>query len=308
MEIDPNITSDKRFVPTDVYLEVTSFCNASCYMCPHKDLKRKKGHMSWKIFKKVVDECSEIEGKGIYFFLHYFGEPLLDPLLPKRIKYIKDKCKTSYVSFSTNGSLLTKEKSEQILKAGLDYMVFSLDSINPKTFSEMRGLNLDTVLKNINDLIEVRDRLKSKVSITMQMVLCEKNKHEEKAFKEMWADKKVRIVIKGMHNMLTQGTSYMTKKLTDKQLLPCMQPFMQLMVYWNGDLGLCCWDANHYMDLGNIRDKPVLEAFNTEPYKKIREAMLTRNCKDIYPCNICSQIYGYDMNVSIFNKKLRIKM
>ena len=307
IKIDPSITPDKRFVPTDVYLEVTNYCNLSCFMCPNKSLKRKRGFMSWELFKKIVDECSEIEGKGIDFYLHHQGEPLLDPLLVKRIKYIKSKCKKSHVTFSTNGTLLTKKKSEEILEAGLDFMVFSLDSIDPDIYSEIRGTKLETVMKNINHLLETRDRLKSKVAITMQMVLCDKNKHEEKIFKKMWADKKVRIVVKYMHNFLTEGTSFITDKLSNRQLLPCMQPFMYLMVYWNGDLGLCCWDADHYIDLGNLKTKSVLEAFNSEPFRKIREAMLIGDCKDIFPCNQCSQIYGYDMNIHIYSKRLRVK-
>jgi MoaA/NifB/PqqE/SkfB family radical SAM enzyme len=307
VDIDPYITSDKTFLPTDIYLEVTSFCNATCYMCPHKTLKREKGIMSWNLVTKIIDDCITLEGKGITFHLQYMGEPLLDPLRSEKIKYIKSKCKKSKVVFNTNGSLLTKEKSEQILKAGIDCIIISLDSLDPKTYLEMRGLELEPVIKNIDDLLEVRNRLKSNIKITMQMVICDKNKHEEKQFKEMWVNKQVRIVIKHMHSFLTEGTSSITDKLSKEQLFPCMQPFMHLMVYWNGDLGVCCWDADHSVDLGNIQDTPLLEAFNSEPYKKIRKAMLVKDCKDIIPCNTCSQIYGHDMNVCIFDKRVRIK-
>lgn len=307
VKIDPYITSDKTFLPTDIYLEVSNLCNATCYMCPYKDLKRKRGFMNWELFKEIINNCTDIQGKGIEFYLHNFGEPLLDTLLVERIKYIKNKCQKSKVNFSTNAALLTKEKSEEIIKAGLDCMVISLDSLDPEIYSEMRGLKLEIVMKNVNDLLDLITKLKSNLSVTMQMVLCDKNKHEEEDFKKMWKDKKVRIVVKYMHNFLTQGTSYLTDKLSDKQLLPCMQPFMHLMIYWNGDLGLCCWDADHYINLGNIKDKSIIEIFNTEQYKNIRKSMLDGDCKHIFPCNKCSQIYGQDMNISIFKKRVRIK-
>lgn len=52
-------------------------------------MKRPKGFMSWGIFKKAVDECAQFEGKGLKIMLHKDGEPLMDPMLFKRIEYIK---------------------------------------------------------------------------------------------------------------------------------------------------------------------------------------------------------------------------
>lgn len=80
-----------------------------------------------------------------------------------------------------------------------------------------------------------------------------------------------------------------------------------LMVYWNGDLGLCCWDADKYMNLGNIKDSSIIELFNSPTFKEIRKNMLELNCEDLYPFNQCSQIYGCNMNLAIFNKRVRIK-
>lgn len=328
LTIDEGITYDKTYVPTDIYIEGTNLCNATCKMCPHRTLKRKQGIMSWKLFTKIILDFKKLDIKlTTRFWLHHLGEPLLDPLLVDKIKFIKKEIKNANVVFSTNGSLLTKEKSEEIIKAGLDEMVISLDSLTPSIYYNMRGLKLEVSLKNVDDLLEARERLNSKLGITMQMVVNKENEHEEKAFREKWdfpltstlkedhsgtyyqiGKKDIRVVIKPMHSFLTEGTSVMTDNLLDKQLLPCIQPFLYMIIYWNGDLGLCCWDADKYIkDLGNIKNQSLLEAFNNAKFKEIRKRMLEANCKDLYPCNQCSQIFGNDMNTFIFQKKLRIR-
>ncbi len=309
LTIDKGITYDKTYVPTDIYIEGTNHCNATCKMCPHRTMKRKLGIMDWELFTKIILDFKKLDIKlTTRFWLHHLGEPLLDPLLIRRIKFIKKELKNAEVAFSTNGALLTKEKSEEILKAGLDMMVISLDSLTPSIYYDMRGLNLKDSLKNMDDLLEVKERLNSKMEITMQMVVNRENEHEEKAFREKWANKDVKVIIKPMHSFLTEGTSIMTDKILDKQILLCVQPFLYMIIYWNGDLGLCCWDSDNYIkDLGNVRDQSLLEAFNNDKFKEIRKKMLSMDCKDLYPCNQCLQIFGQDMNYWIFQKRLRIR-
>ena len=304
--IDKNITFDKTYLPTDIYIESTNFCNKSCYMCPNKLIKRQRGIMDWNLFKQIILKCQEIEGNGLNVFLHHQGEPLLDPLLSQKVSYIKAKLKKSITAFSTNASLLTKEKSEQLLKAGLDYIVISLDAVSEEIYKQIRGLDFNKVMQNIKDLMQLKKELNNPINITMQMVVCEQNKHEINTFSSIWEDK-ARVVIKPMHNFLTQHSSYFSKKLLNNQSLPCMQPFMYLFTYWNGDLGLCCWDADKYISLGNIKDGSIIELFNSPAFKEIRKAMLELNCKGLFPCNQCSQIYGCDMNMAIFNNRLRVK-
>ena len=46
--------------------------------------------MSWEIFTKVIEDCKDFEGMGLFIALSKDGEPLMDPLLFDKIKYIKD--------------------------------------------------------------------------------------------------------------------------------------------------------------------------------------------------------------------------
>ena len=75
--------------PPEVNIENTNVCNAECVMCPREKLTRPYGFMDFSLFEKIVKEISRrrFTTKSIHF--HNFGEPLLDKLLPARIRLAK---------------------------------------------------------------------------------------------------------------------------------------------------------------------------------------------------------------------------
>ena len=291
-----------HYIPKVFYIETTNYCNAKCYMCPHTTMRRKKGTMSWNLFEKIINECVTFEGKGLVFFLHKDGEPLLDPLLFKRVKHLKERLRYSKVGFNSNAMLLSEKMSMNILTIPIDFITFSIDGASTEQYEKIRiGLRYEIVERNLNTFFELKQKLNKKTPhVTMQMVVSENNKHEINRYKELWSGKANQVYFKAMHNFLIMGSSIRSDKLSIKQLEICLQPFQQMFIYWNGDVGLCCWDYDHLINLGDIRDDTILQVFNNDKFKKVRSAMRRKNCKNIYPCNICSQIYGKDMHMSYF--------
>ena len=100
------------------------------------------------------------------------------------------------------------------------------------------------MLINLDRFFELKKDSSVKIDIVMQMVVYEKNKHEIEKYKELWSEK-AEVFLKPRHNFLNMGTSIKTKRLSKKQLKICDQPFDYMMIYWNGDLGLCCWDYDN---------------------------------------------------------------
>ena len=72
---------------------------------------------------------------------------------------------------STNASMLTEQKSTDLLEAGLDEMMLSIDSIDKDTYQQMRvGLDFETVIQNIRTFFRVRDRIKADVVVRVRGV------------------------------------------------------------------------------------------------------------------------------------------
>ncbi|MCX8169732.1 MAG: radical SAM protein, partial [Candidatus Methanomethyliaceae archaeon] len=75
---------------------------------------------------------------GIVILAFSGGEPLIRKDILELSKYAKDN--NLYVAIATNGILLTKEKCEELKKAGVEYLQISLDGAKASTHDGFRGL------------------------------------------------------------------------------------------------------------------------------------------------------------------------
>jgi MoaA/NifB/PqqE/SkfB family radical SAM enzyme len=287
------------FSPSVIYLESTNICNAGCVMCPNGGgrMTRQKGYMPLDLFKRIVDECVSFEKDGLIIHLHLHGEPLFDPLLFERITYIKNILKKSRVSINTNGALLNEEKAQKLINSGIDEVIFSFNGTSEASYKKIsQGINYQPVKDNVQHFHLLKRRMNANTFTILQMVTCEINQHEIDQFRQLWEGIAGSIFIKPMHNFLDMGTSTKTANLSKQQRHTCRQPFDFLVVYWNGDIGSCCWDYNNIAGIGNLKNDSLLGIYNTnKKLNKIRNSMNKMNCSKVAPCNRCSQIYGQDI-------------
>ncbi len=286
-----------KHIPRVLYIETTNLCNARCRMCPHEKMKRERGNMSWELYTKIIDECETFEGDGLQINLHKDGEPLLDQLIFKRIKYAKQKLKKSCIRLNSNTMLLDEEKAKKLLNSDIDEVTFSVDGASKETYEKIRiGLKYDIVKENIERFFELRKSSSSNVRVIMQMVVEENNRYEIEEYKKMWLGKTDIVYMKAMHNFLDMGTSIKTSELEKKQMKFCKQPFDFMMIYWDGRVGLCCWDYDNIANLGDVGEDRLIDIYNNGKFKTIRMAMIRMDCRKIKPCNRCATIYGMDVS------------
>lgn len=275
-------------------------------MCPTGQglVRRPKGIMPWQIFTRVIDDCASFEGNGLTIHLHLHGEPLFDPLIFKKIEYIKTKLSKSTINFNTNAALLDEDRATRLIKSGIHQVTFSLNGTSVTSYEKIsKGMEYPVVLENLTRYLSICNESKIKPHNIIQLVVCEANQNEIDDFKKLWGNLADELHIKAMHNFLDMGTSVQTIDLAESQVCKCKQPFEFLMIYWNGDIGLCCWDYNNFARLGNVKESHLLKKYNNKHYERIRTAMDKMDCSEIMPCNRCSQIYGNDMNqiLEIYN-------
>ena len=123
--------------PVCLYLETTNRCNLLCETCPRtfEDLEP-PADMSWALFTRIVDQFPNIAR----VVLHGVGEPMMVKMLPRMIRYLKER--DAYVLFNTNGTLLTERKGRELIAAGLDELRVSLDAAEPGAFLAVRGKDM----------------------------------------------------------------------------------------------------------------------------------------------------------------------
>lgn len=282
-------------IPKYIYIETTNKCNAECIMCPHKKMKRKQGIMSLSLFKKIIDYCSHVDLSQTTIFLHKEGEPLLDPYIFERSKYIKKMCSIANLAINTNGSLLSKENVNKLLCSGLDKLFISIDGVSSMAYNFIRkGLDYEILKNNIQYLFRKKKDENSKMEIVLQMTVCKFNKHEIEFFTDTWKDSGAELYIKSMHSYLDGEFSSMTEIKTEKQQGVCRDPFNVIVVFWDGSYGVCCWDYDNLYKIGNFKNESVIEAFNNKQFSEMRKKQLEQNCYNIEPCSRCMRIFGND--------------
>ena len=123
--------------PVCLYLETTNRCNLLCTTCPRTfEALEPPADMNWELFTHIVDQFPRIAR----VVLHGVGEPMMVPILPRMIRYLKDR--GSYVLFNTNGTLLTRRKGKELIDSGLDELRVSIDAAEPEAFKQVRGRDM----------------------------------------------------------------------------------------------------------------------------------------------------------------------
>ncbi len=192
-----------RFPPI-VRLETTNACNARCTICPHRQMKRPIATMDESVYRRLIDECGAAGCREVH--LHNFGEPLLDKRLAERVAYAKQQG-IGRVKIFCNGSLLTPDRAQRLIEAGLDEIKVSFDGASREEFEQIREpLRFDAVVENVMKAVALRDRMRSTLKIrvaccsttdkaaTMQLL---ENAVDRFAFGKLhnWADQSARAKI-----------------------------------------------------------------------------------------------------------------
>lgn len=137
-----------------IYIEPTGHCNLACRMCLRNLFQEPQGHMDMAVYGRLIAGIKELPVPPQVFF-GGFGEPLAHPNIIEMVAQARSV--TRSVELITNGTLLTPERSRQLIDAGLDVLWLSLDGTTPESYADVRlGAELPQVLKNIETFRKTR--------------------------------------------------------------------------------------------------------------------------------------------------------
>jgi len=272
------------FKPWLILLETTNRCNARCVYCNHRYIKE-FCDMDFDFYKRIVDETVKY-GREIH--PNGYGEPLLYPHIVDAIAYARDKGFKKIVIY-TNASLLTREMSEQILDAGLTEIRFSVDACDKAGFERVSPpLKWEEVLANIECFQELKNKggysAKTMIRPTVTKEIYGAKLAKIRKFWESRVDKVV----------LVRECYWSTPAEMDEHEFSsgagfrCPRVYSFLEVKANGNLVICSCDYLGRYVIANLHDTDFMEAFNSQKFNDIREAMETgKNYPTI--CHLCHE-------------------
>lgn len=168
----------------NICYESTKNCNLNCDYCITSDnAARNKDNK----YNKIVAFIAELKPERLVIS---GGEPLLDPLLKKKLQLISEKMPNTYVSLSTNGSI--KNFDFMSIIDYVDCIDISLPSLDNEIYKKMRGKGLvDDVKNNIDMFQKIINSSGKKIDLRISYTLTKVNKDSLKELLEFAKNIKV---------------------------------------------------------------------------------------------------------------------
>jgi MoaA/NifB/PqqE/SkfB family radical SAM enzyme len=156
-----------------VYVELTSRCNLSCRTCIRNAWQETQGEMNRETFDRLWDNLNHLPSRPD-IIIGGFGEPLMMPDIVRMVAQLKSAA--GKVELITNGMLLTRELSRELILAGLDTLWVSVDGATPEHFEDVRlGAALPVVFDNIINFSRLRNLTGFHPEIGISFVAMRKN-------------------------------------------------------------------------------------------------------------------------------------
>lgn len=247
----------KRYLSQNPYplfktieIETINRCNGVCSFCPiNKNVDpRPYKLMDESLFTSIIQQLKELNYSGS-LGLYSNNEPLLDKRLFDFLQITRKALPEATLYLFTNGSLLTIEKFEELMKY--------LDTL---------------IIDNYNDDLILNESIK---------------KVYEYALSQPYKDK-VQIYLRKENEVLLNrgGEAKNSTKNNFKLKSACMYPSEQMVVRPDGKISLCCNDATGKVTMGDLTKDTLINVWTSEEYYNVRKNLI-RNRNLNYLCKDC---------------------
>jgi radical SAM protein with 4Fe4S-binding SPASM domain len=278
--------------PVNLDIEPTEACNLKCVMCPtgfHGAADTRMIDMD--LTRRLIDQAA---AHGTYSVkLTFRGEPALHRGLVEMVRYAKQKG-IPEVQFTTNGTPYTEAKIRELVDAGLDRIIFSLDGADKATVERIRvGLDYDRVVGTIRAFHRVRaERGGPKPFIRVQMVRTRDNRDQVETFVEQWKPWVDDIRINDVTDR-GQGEHMAVGDQRPVARQRCPQPWQRMVVSSDGKVVPCCLDWDKAWVIGDATQESLAAIWRGPRMEAMRQVQRDGRLDEVTPCRGCAETASY---------------
>lgn len=275
-------------VPHSVQIEPTNCCNLACICCPRSKSSRARGYMDFSLFRRIIDDASQIGVKMARLYLH--GEPMLHPQMVEMFSYVKRK--GMVIHLVTNGTLFTRDRSKAILNSNVnraDRIIFSILGYSKEVHERiMRGVDHYQVLKDLSLFLELRKEmgLNGPVIEVIFYVMPE-NESERWEFYEYWHGVVDHVQVVGWTSKQFAGFNSAHHDSVPVRSKTCTYLWDRMTIFWNGDVTTCMADVDGIHRFGNLSEQSISEVWNCQTILSIKQLHKKRLFQDLPFCSRC---------------------
>lgn len=206
------------------------------------------------------------------------------------IEYARGKTEAQ-LFMSTNASMLSGIKADQIRQSGLDKLIISLDGASANSYESIQTKgNYSEVINNIDSFIKSVDA-KGGPLCHVKMIQFKTNESEIEYFRKKWSNyKNIMVDVTWLSDWA--GNVSDIRNLTDyhnpiskKTRESCSDLWFKMQIEWSGKVALCCFDAKGSIEIGDLTRQTVAEAWHSMKIQTIRRQHITKKISGI--CTKC---------------------
>lgn len=308
--------------PLSLEVDVCSLCNLQCKFCFHNNKEQLKKYgfqernMDFELFQKIIMQSKGFDKKLRKLKLSFFGEPLLNPELPKMIDLAKKENVAECIELTTNGIGLIPQISSKLVEAGLDRINISINGLNNEDYIKNCRRNIDVVelQKKIEFLYTVKNNcwiyiklgdtgyteIEKKQFYEMFDGICDEIYIEnilDDAFKDAHAQGKWNVDEVGAYN----------QKIVEKNV--CTFLFSRMMVNSEGKVCACCVDWKASETIGDLNKENIVEVWRGEKLRRLQILHLQGRKDEIEICRGCEALSAFTIdNMDTYAKEVLERM
>ncbi len=282
--------------PDHVQIQTITGCNANCIFCPNAKTRRnipRGRRMDWDLYRSIVDQSIAL---GIRrYSVYLMNEPMLDRELPKRVAYVSARIKKpQYVKVTSHGGLLTDRMARGLLDSGLNKLKISVQSLNPKTYRDIMGLELAKTLRNIDRLLELKKQGGYKLPrLEIVMVDSIQTHNEIPNLRRYWQERDIKLYIEPVENRADQQ-NIRDSAIGARQLKAfswCRRLMEQIYILYDGRMVQCCADWEQRSVMGDLTRESLADIWHGERYSDYRDRFAAGDVKGMI-CACCRKQAG----------------
>ncbi|KJR43924.1 radical SAM additional 4Fe4S-binding SPASM domain-containing protein [Candidatus Magnetoovum chiemensis] len=265
--------------PLHIDMESTSNCNLRCSFCWAHNMRDNGGFLKRELAKKVFQEGKLYGLYAVKFNLR--GEPLIHPDIHNLVKDAKENGLLD-VFFNTNGLLLSKEKSLQLIEAGLDRLTVSCEGYESEMYKKFRdGADFNLLVSNVKTLQYLKKELGcNKPKVRVQTVALPEIVPALDKYRDFWADIADEVAC-------TDYQDYSNTKTIGKDPWVCPFLFQRMTILWDGTMLPCDRDLEIKHPLGNVEDVPIHKVWTDVSMTEMRNMHINGDAHKIDICSAC---------------------
>ncbi|KLI55189.1 radical SAM protein [Brachyspira hyodysenteriae] len=308
--------------PFIIFIDPSDKCNFKCKFCPTGNIElmqntsgRNFGSMDFNLYKKIIDDLQQFEGKVKVIRLYKDGEPLLNKHFAEMVEYAKKSDKVNRVDTTTNASLLNKDLSLQIINAGLDRINISIEGMNSQQYLDFSkaNVNFEKLVENITFFYENRKQCEMIVKINGDIISEEQKQEFYNIFGEIADGVNIESVMSCWPEFELDGISVNMERgiygQEIKEVMVCPYVFYSMSINSTGIASACYLDWERKLIIGDVNKESVKTIWNSKEINDLRKLFLRKERKSHPICKNCGQLtHGMPDNIDDYADELLNKI